>query len=447
MKLSTKYIIIILLSILIFPVSFLGVNFLYYLVIMQLADFSPEEYYAPEEIEETWVQEIQSLEERATQDITSSLRDVDRYPESVIFWVKDNGQLLMSNHPSKDWSEEWNVSSLIRHLEEDRGEEYFTTSAYLEGAEDSGYAFLQIPSSYLETNIGVGQYQYSTIWFIAIGSFWFLFIYISWLFFNRTRKRLVRMQEKMETNENQLIPSKMKIEKDDEIGQLEHSFNQMVNQLNESHEKEKHEAMIRKRLISSLSHDLRTPLSIMNGHIHKLNQYDLKDDMAESIHVINEKIVFLSELIDNLSSFTVLSEGKLPMNKRQTDITGVVRSSLIAWYPVFEEQGFEIDVDLQESISWNVDEMWFRRILDNLLQNVLRHAAGGKYVSVRTENEKETTVLKIQDRGEGMQKPSKKSGAGIGLSIVDMMLEQMDLEKRIFTGTSGTTITILPKEN
>ncbi|MGY4691612.1 ATP-binding protein [Salibacterium sp. K-3] len=445
MKLSTKYILIILLAVLIFPVSFLGVNFVYYLVIMQLADFSPEEYYDPEEIEETWAREVDALEGGTTQDVTSSLRNMENYPDSVIFWVEDNGQLLMSNDPSENGSGEWNVSSLIQYMEEDSGGEYFTTSAYLEGAEDSGYAFLQVPSSYLETNIGVGQYQYSTIWFIAIGSFWFLFIYISWLFFNRTRKRLVRMQEKMEINENQLIPSRMKIEKEDEIGQLEHSFNQMVEQLNESHEKEKQEALIRKRLISSLSHDLRTPLSIMNGHVHKLNQYDLKEDMAESVHVINEKIVFLSELIDNLSSFTVLSEGKLPMNRQWKDIAALVRSSLIAWYPVLEEQDFEMDVELQEPIHWNVDEIWFRRILDNLLQNVLRHAAEGKYVSVRTE--KETSMLKIQDRGKGMHNPSGKSGAGIGLSIVDMMLEQMELEKRVSTGSSGTTITIFPKEN
>ncbi|SFL77938.1 HAMP domain-containing sensor histidine kinase [Salibacterium qingdaonense] len=445
MKLSTKYILIILLAVLIFPVSFLGVNFLYYLVITQLADFSPEEYYDPEEIEETWAREIDALEGEETRDITSSLRNMDRYPDSVIFWVKDNGQLLMSNDPSKNGSTQWDVSSLIQYVEEDSGGEYFTTSAYLQGAEAGGYAFLQIPSSYLETNIGVGQYQYSTIWFIAIGSFWFLFIYISWLFFNRTRKRLVRMQEKMEINENQLIPSRMKIEKEDEIGQLEHSFNQMVEQLNESHEKEKQEALIRKRLISSLSHDLRTPLSIMNGHVHKLNQHELKEDMAESVHVINEKIVFLSELIDNLSSFTVLSEGKLPMNRKQKDIAALVRSSLIAWYPVLEEQDFEMDAALQEPIHWNVDEIWFRRILDNLLQNVLRHAAEGKYVSVRTE--KETSMLEIQDRGKGMHHPSGKSGAGIGLSIVDMMLEQMELEKRVSTGSSGTTITILPKEN
>lgn len=412
-----------------------------------MADVSSEEYYEPEEIEEYWSEEVLSLEGMAREDVNAHLHSFDTYPKAKIFWVEDNGQLLMSQGLPEELNKDWDISAFISYIKEDNEQELFTTSSYLEGAEDSGHVFLQLPLSSIESQVGMGQYQYSTIWFIAIGSFWVLFVYISWLFFNKTRKRLVKIEENMKTTKNQLVPSKMDIEKDDEIGQIEHSFNQMVDQLNESHEKEKNEALIRKRLISSLSHDLRTPLSIINGHAHKLNQYHIDAKMRESVHVINEKIEFLAELIDNLTSFTVLSEGKLPFNYETIDIVEIVRSSLIAWYPIFEEAGFEIEVDLDESAYWDMDRMWFRRILDNLLQNVHRHAQEGKYLSVRTEKEGEEVVLKIEDGGPGMYASSKNSGSGVGLSIVNMMLEQMKLKKTVSSSQKGTVVTIKKKEH
>ncbi|WP_078577556.1 HAMP domain-containing sensor histidine kinase [Salipaludibacillus agaradhaerens] len=444
MKLSTKYIMIILLSLFIFPISYLGVNFLYYSVIMQLGNFTSEEFYEQDEIEEEWNKQVTSLTGMANDDVIDHLKSIDLFPESMIFWLSDEGDLLMSDGQTEDLNEKWRVSETIAYMKAEQEDDYFTTFSYVEGAENSGYALLRIPQAYIGSEWEVLRDRYSFVWFIALGLIWFLFVFISWVFFNQLRKRLVRIQKNMEVSKNQLVPSEMNVEKDDEIGQLEHSFNRMVKQLKESREKEKTEEVIRKRLIANLSHDLRTPLSIINGHSHKLNQYELNPRANESLKIINEKVNFMAELIDNLSSYTVLSEGKLPINKQSLNITTVVRSSIIAWYPIFEELGFDIEVDLTLPIEWEVDETWLRRVLDNLFQNVQRHAREGKYIAVKTMREQGTSVLKICDHGPGMTTPSKLSGAGIGLSIVDMMLQQMNLKKTVSDKTLGTTITIQP---
>jgi len=446
-KLSKKYILIIIFSILLFPISYLGVNFVYYVVINQIGDLSSENFYTKEEVEKGWKELSESIEGDPDDSVFSHLENrAKQYPQSSVIWISDKGDLLLAIGETEEWESTWNTSQIVKFIEQQQGDDNFTANAYIEGSQHSGYAFLEVPNASLGSSWEVLRDRYAFVWFIVLGLIWFLFIFISWLFFKKISNRLTKMQNSMEISNNQAVPTKIAVDQEDEIGQLELSFNYMVEKLNESRQKEKNEEAIRKQLISSLSHDLRTPLSIINGHAHKINQLETNSDVRESNAVIIEKVDFLAELIDNLSSFTVLREGKLPLNKQLVDIVQVAKSSLIAYYPILEEKGFAVDVKLNKSIQWYIDETWFRRILDNLLQNVLRHAAKGKYLSVSTTQANGMDALKIEDRGPGMKVISNQKGTGIGLSIVDMMLEQMNLNKIVYDGTSGTTIIILPSK-
>lgn len=89
-----------------------------------------------------------------------------------------------------------------------------------------------------------------------------------------------------------------------------------------------------------------------------------------------------------------------------------------------------------------VDPIWLGRVVDNLLQNVLRHAKSGGYVCVRTESTDRYDAIVISDRGKGMKNESHEAGAGIGLSIVDMMVKGMKLDWDIESSEYGTTIKI-----
>lgn len=62
-----------------------------------------------------------------------------------------------------------------------------------------------------------------------------------------------------------------------------------------------------------------------------------------------------------------------------TDIARLVRAAVAAWYPVFEEQDIQIDAELpaDHTFYWDADPKWLTRVLDNLFQNIIRHAAEG----------------------------------------------------------------------
>ncbi|GGF80681.1 hypothetical protein GCM10010912_27290 [Paenibacillus albidus] len=146
--------------------------------------------------------------------------------------------------------------------------------------------------------------------------------------------------------------------------------------------------------------------------------------------------------MDDLLSYTLLTSGKHPYRPASTDIGRLVRASVAAWYPVFEEKEIQIEVDLpaEETFYWEVDPKWITRVLDNLFQNILRHAAEGKYAKIAVDAAKEQII--VTDRGPGMDNSSYERGAGIGLAASNYMLQKMKLKADFTSHENGTIVAI-----
>lgn len=271
------------------------------------------------------------------------------------------------------------------------------------------------------------------------------FVVISWLFFFRLRKRLNRLQEVMSFSaNNNSFPKPISVQADrmDEIDQLGSSFNWMIQQLEDSRKREYEEELLRHRLIANLSHDLRTPLTILRGHITRLNKESMSLEGQNSLTEMNRTITRVGDLMDDLLSYTLLTSGKHPFGPVSTDIGRLVRASVAAWYPAFEEKEIQLDVDLptEQTFFWEVDPTWMTRVLDNLFQNIIRHAAEGKYANIVVDVEQEQII--VADRGPGMDNSSYERGAGIGLSTSNYMLKKMKLIADFTSNENGTRVAI-----
>ncbi|MDH6368902.1 two-component system sensor histidine kinase BaeS [Paenibacillus sp. PastF-3] len=271
------------------------------------------------------------------------------------------------------------------------------------------------------------------------------FIVSSWLFFLRLRKRLTCLQEVMSFSANHnSFPKPISVQSDrmDEIDQLGSSFNWMIQQLEDSRKREYEEELLRHRLIANLSHDLRTPLTILRGHVTRLNKEAVSLEGQNSLTEMNHTITRVGDLMDDLLSYTLLTSGKHPFVPISTDIGRLVRASVAAWYPVFEEKEIQIDVDLpaEETFYWEADPQWMTRVLDNLFQNILRHAAEGEYANIVVDVVKEQII--VADKGPGMDNFSYERGAGIGLSASNYMLQKMKLKADFTSNENGTKVAI-----
>ncbi|UOK62475.1 HAMP domain-containing histidine kinase [Paenibacillus sp. OVF10] len=209
---------------------------------------------------------------------------------------------------------------------------------------------------FLSTFIGVsnkGEHLNTlNLFYVTVLLFGFIivaFVVMSWLFFLRLRKRLTYLQEVMSFSaSHNSFPKPISVQTDrmDEIDQLGSSFNWMIQQLEDSRKREYEEELLRHRLIANLSHDLRTPLTILRGHINRLNKESMSLEGQDSLAEMNHTITRVGDLMDDLLSYTLLTSGKHPFHPTSTDIVRLVRASVAAWYPAFEEKEIQLDVDL-----------------------------------------------------------------------------------------------------
>ncbi|UQZ36970.1 sensor histidine kinase [Paenibacillus sp. PK3_47] len=302
-------------------------------------------------------------------------------------------------------------------------------------------------SAFFGLSIEGGKLNTLNLFYVTLLLFGFIiaaFVVMSWLFFLRLRKRLTGLQEAMSSANQRSFPKPVSVQIDrmDEIDQLGSSFNWMIQQLEDSRKRESEEELLRHRLIANLSHDLRTPLTILRGHVTRLNKESVSLQGQHSLAEMDHTITRAGDLMDDLLSYTLLTSGKYPFEPAPTDIVRLVRASVAAWYPVLEEQEIQIDADIPagETFYWEADPKWLTRVLDNLFQNILRHAAEGKYAHIVVDTVKEQII--VADRGPGMDNSSYGRGAGIGLSASTYILKKMKLKADFTSNENGTSIAI-----
>lgn len=167
----------------------------------------------------------------------------------------------------------------------------------------------------------------------------------------------------------------------------------------------------------------------------------LQNVSADQAQHLDHSISMMSHLIENLMSYSLLTANKMRYHAKDTRIDRLVNQSIASWYPLFEEQGFKVELEVEE-LSWHIDKLWLERILDNLLQNVLRHANEGKFIRVVVQNNQ----IMVRDKGQGFVDHAHTKGAGIGLSIVELMAEKMNLSLVIDSTAYGTTVQLYPKD-
>lgn len=436
---------IIILAISIVQISYLGVAiFVLGITKTGTGEFSSG-VLVESDIEEQWHAQAKNMT-NATDDAITQLfqKWQEQFPTASMFWVSEEGNLLTTWNVKDQLPAKWTPAYTTQFIKERYGDDPFTVIAFLGDDISNGFIVLEIPRVAFNPPLIKVYDNYGNFLFFGVIAVILFFIVVSLLFFKGIRKRLLHLQEAMEIRDVDGLPIEIQVKKRDEIGQLEHSFNRMVCELRDSKQRQQKEEQLRRELIANLSHDLRTPLTKVRAQSYTISKEALSEEGKQALKAMDTSIVNIDALIENLMSYTLLMASKYKFEPKDINVIRFVREHLTTWYPVFEREGFTIDIELQpfEPIEWRVDPLWLGRVFDNIFQNVLRHANSGKYISVKTESTACYTAFIVEDHGQGMKNESNAKGAGIGLSIVDVMIKGMHLEWDILSDHAGTKIII-----
>jgi two-component system sensor histidine kinase KdpD len=222
-----------------------------------------------------------------------------------------------------------------------------------------------------------------------------------------------------------------------------------------------HEAVARKEerrstVLAGMAHDLRSPLSVIDGYVDLLKR-TLTDAPADQLEHIHHAVDQLRSLVTSLTDLVRFETGTADVDVQPTDLRPVVEDLAGMFTHRARERSIDLQIDLpDDSVTARLDADGFRRVLSNLIDNALTYCDPGDAVRVRTDLIGEEAVeVEVSDSGPGIPPDARDdifepfrrghddaAGTGLGLAIARRLTEAMGGELRLSEPRiGGTTLT------
>ena len=197
-----------------------------------------------------------------------------------------------------------------------------------------------------------------------------------------------------------------------------------------------------RQLMTSLSHDVRTPLTTLIGYLDAAHKGIVTGkDRDDYIETARRKAHDLKEYMDVLFDWFKLNSNEFAMDINTVEAAELTRNILIDWIPIFEDKQIDYNIDIPEQpFHVKLDMDGYMRILNNLIQNVISHSHADKIEIILSKQEKNMQI-RLSDNGIGIEKEDLKhiferlykcdkgrseKGSGLGLSITHQLVEKMN---------------------
>ena len=217
-----------------------------------------------------------------------------------------------------------------------------------------------------------------------------------------------------------------------------------------------------KQLMTSLSHDVRTPLTTLIGYLDGVHKGIVAGQEREQyIETARKKAYDLKDYIDVLFDWFKLNSDEFTMNIDTVEAAELTRSILIDWIPIFEDKQINYIIEISEQpVKVELDINGYTRILNNLIQNIIGHSEADK-ITISLLRQNNNMKLTVSDNGKGIDKEDlqyiferlykcdkgrSEKGSGLGLSIVRQLTEKMNgkISAESSIGTGTTFILLFP---
>lgn len=249
------------------------------------------------------------------------------------------------------------------------------------------------------------------------------------------------------------------IERLNEFDVIAENFNKMAEELNGIE-------TLRTDFITSVSHELKTPLSVIQNYSTMMQNPSLpKDKQVKYAKTITEATRKLSELITNILKLNNLENQKIFPEINKYDLGEQLRECLIGFEDLWEKKNIKIETDIDDDISVRVDSELLTLVWNNLFSNAVKFTERAGRITVSLKEENEYAVVKVSDTGCGMTAETGKhifekfyqgdsshatQGNGLGLAlvkrIIDIVKAEITVESILGKG-STFTIKLLKERN
>ena len=199
---------------------------------------------------------------------------------------------------------------------------------------------------------------------------------------------------------------------------------------------------LRREFISNVSHDLRTPLTMIAGYAEVMRDIP-GENTPENVQVIIEESKRLSNLVNDILDISQIESGNKSLNLKKFNITESIESIKNRFSILLKNENYTIDFNYKNNVYVLADDLKISQVIYNLINNAVEHTKERKVIEINQEEKDDFVIISVIDKGEGIKEEDipyiwdryyKKSrnykrerfGTGLGLSIVKGILEMHD---------------------
>ena len=203
----------------------------------------------------------------------------------------------------------------------------------------------------------------------------------------------------------------------------------------------KREEISSKKMLANISHDIKTPLTVILGYLEimRLNHAD-----HEMLKKVETKANQVMNLINQFFTLAKLESGDTNINLGKVNINEICRENVLEFYDILLQKDFDVDLFIPETaIFVQGEKEALQRILYNLLSNVIRYGSDGNYLGVFLRQDKGNVYIDVVDKGKGIEQEFASNvfdrlytmedsrnreiqGNGLGLTIAKNLAKQLE---------------------
>jgi len=231
---------------------------------------------------------------------------------------------------------------------------------------------------------------------------------------------------------SQDLSQRIEVRGTDEVREVAIAFNAMAAELEEAEE-------LRNNMLADIAHELRTPLSVIQGNLRAILD-DVFDLDKVEVARLYDQTRQLSRLVGDLHDLALLEANQFSLNLTELNMVDLIQGISEIYLPIFEDQDVQLQLDLPDKVSvvWG-DQARLTQCVNNLFNNALRHTSKGGEVRVGLSEDDNWIEISVSDNGAGIEEEHipyvfdrfyrvdsdrnrKTGGTGLGLAITQALV-------------------------
>lgn len=290
---------------------------------------------------------------------------------------------------------------------------------------------------------GVSIYSHEISYAVAAVIALILFIFLIYFGIRRKTKYIEYISSSIKEISKGNLNYELAMKGEDELAYVANQINSMEKSILNMIEKERKSDKLQRELITNISHDLKTPLTIILGYLDIIRSkaYKSEDEESKYIETTYEKALLLQKMVLSLFELVKLNDKEIVLNKSDVNINKLLRQIITDYSGVTEEKKITIEYkDAHSPIILNVDLDKICRVFNNLMSNAIKYSEVNGNIVVALEEDKAGAVISFRNKCKNIKEEdldtlfnrfyrgdkarnSSIEGSGIGLSIVKRIIE------------------------